>query len=373
LHNPRLNTPGRFNITLNPTANLSVEPGQSRTTKLNNGKIRRTKWVTTQAGYRAAEVARKIAQFIYSEVGVVPVESEGLLPKYPLFVNIAHLGFGHRKREVDHHVIATSELSAAEKGLARIRETLFPTITNEDLIELESIDPHRAWRSEMEFQLGTPWPFATHQLRRSLVLYAQRSGLVSLPSLKRQLQHITVEMSQWYVKGAAFAINFVDDDPDSYKMHVAHDWRVAKPESEALAFLRDVVFSEEELFGGAGSFEQGKKDRGEFVDREVTIARFRRGEVAYRETPLGGCTKIGQCDQVGLKIVDTACLRGCQNMVGKMSRLDSVIKRQESLVSALSPDTVEFRMENSDLQALRSAREQWQASSTRRRNVQRTR
>jgi hypothetical protein len=250
---------------------------------------------------------------------------------------------------------------------------LFPTITNEDLIELESIDPHRAWRSEMEFQLGTPWPFATHQLRRSLVLYAQRSGLVSLPSLKRQLQHITVEMSQWYVKGAAFAINFVDDDPDSYKMHVAHDWRVAKPESEALAFLRDVVFSEEELFGGAGSFEQGKKDRGEFVDREVTIARFRRGEVAYRETPLGGCTKIGQCDQVGLKIVDTACLRGCQNMVGKMSRLDSVIKRQESLVSALSPDTVEFRMENSDLQALRSAREQWQASSTRRRNVQRTR
>jgi hypothetical protein len=28
--NPRLNTPGRFNITLNPTANLSVEPGQSQ-------------------------------------------------------------------------------------------------------------------------------------------------------------------------------------------------------------------------------------------------------------------------------------------------------------------------------------------------------
>ena len=29
MDNPRLNTPGRFNITLNPTANLSVEPGQS--------------------------------------------------------------------------------------------------------------------------------------------------------------------------------------------------------------------------------------------------------------------------------------------------------------------------------------------------------
>jgi hypothetical protein len=76
----------------------------------------------------------------------------------------------------------------------RLRQRTFPTITQEDIVELKLIDPHRAWEAEPDFAVGAGWPFTRHQLRRTLALYAQRSGLVSLPSLKRQLQHITQEM-----------------------------------------------------------------------------------------------------------------------------------------------------------------------------------
>ena len=94
-------------------------------------------------------------------------------------------------------------------------------------MSFEQIDPHRAWRSEPRFQLGVPWTLTSHQLRRSLALYAQRSGLVSLPSLRRQLQHITEEMSRYYARGSAFANNIIGDN----KHHFGHDWQDAQPVS----------------------------------------------------------------------------------------------------------------------------------------------
>ncbi len=72
---------------------------------------------------------------------------------------------------------------------------LFPIIEEEDIKELEDIDPFRAWHTEPEFAIGKRWPLTTHQLRRSLAVYANASGLVRLSSLRRQLQHITREMS----------------------------------------------------------------------------------------------------------------------------------------------------------------------------------
>ncbi len=97
-----------------------------------------------------------------------------------------------------------------------LRKRLEPIIEDADIRELEHIDPHRAWRSEEKFHLGKPWLFTSHQLRRSLALYAQRPGFVSLPSLRRQLQHITNEMSRYYAKGSSFAENFIGDDKEHF-------------------------------------------------------------------------------------------------------------------------------------------------------------
>lgn len=339
------------------------------TTKFNRGKMRRTRWVTSEDGYRAATIARRIAKFIYGVLELKPETSSVRLNQYLLFVRPSYLGLGIPKPRHEYGIARATSLNPHDEGYERLYGALFPIIIEADLVELDAIDPHRAWRSEADFKLGMPWVLKSHQLRRSLALYAQRSGLVSLPSLRRQLQHITREMSRYYAKGASFAINFIDCDADEAKKHVAQEWRDAKPMSEALSFLRHVVLSDEELFGGAGAFEQGKKNRGEITERAMTITRFKRGEISYRETPLGGCIKVGDCSVIGLQVVDTDCLRGCENMIGKMSRLESVIRHQEALVAMTDPNSVAFRMDQSDLRALHLARDKWQATSIRRVNV----
>ncbi|MFL9895896.1 hypothetical protein [Paraburkholderia sp. RL17-381-BIF-C] len=342
------------------------------TTKLNKGKMHRAKWVTSPDGYRAVSLAQRIAKFVYRELGIKPSRPRGLVSQHPLFVSISYLGFGTTRPHASSMSFKAPALLIQNNGDGRLRQLLCPTITENDLQELEAIDEARAWRAEDCFRLGVPWPLESHQFRRSLALYAQRSGLVSLPSLKRQLQHITQEMTRYYTKGSSFAINFIDHDPEVFKTHMAREWRDGVALSEGLAFLRDVIFSNEELFGGAGSFEQGKRNRGEVVDRKVTLSRFRRGEISYAQTPFGGCVKIGECNQVGMRMVETDCLKNCLSAVGKLSKLNNVIRMQEKLVRGLDRDSVEFRMESSDLRALKMARKKWQDLSTRRRNAQRT-
>ena len=94
--------------------------------------------------------------------------------------------------------------------------------------------------------------------------------------------------------------------------------------------------------------------------------------MAYRETPVGSCIKIGECDQVGLRVLNTECLLGCKNLIGKLLRLERLIDRQSKLVSTLDPELVEYRMERSDLNVLVEVRAQWDAASGRRRYDKRT-
>ena len=94
-----------------------------------------------------------------------------------------------------------------------------------------------------------------------------------------------------------------------------------------------------------------------FMDRDVTIKRFKKGELAYKETPIGGCTKVGPCDELAIRFLDVDCISGCVNLVGKLSKLERVINAQSSLVSKLSPNTIEWRMENSDLEVLVATRD----------------
>ncbi|SPD37127.1 conserved protein of unknown function (plasmid) [Cupriavidus taiwanensis] len=341
-----------------------------QTTKLNHGKIRRTKWVTNREAYDAVLLSRRIATLIYGAIGSTPKESADMLNRFALFVSTGYLALNGRPPS-GVYAFQVQRLRISRKVETLVQAAIKPLIQECDLRELEEIDPHRVWRSEEKFRVGMPWPLATHQLRRSLAIYAQRSGMVSLPSLRRQLQHITNEMSLYYAKGSAFARNFIEDDPEGYNAHIANEWSEAKPLSEALAYLRDVLLSDDELFGGAGAFEQQKKNRGILMDRDTTLRKFRRGEMAYKATPVGGCIKVGTCDRVGLKVLETECILGCKSLVGKLPKLDRLIDRQTKLVSMLDPATVEYHMEQSDLKVLMEVRSQWQTASERRSSVKR--
>jgi len=325
---------------------------QGVTTKLNRGKARVTKWVTSREGATAVGLARQIAIGMSRFLGISGTQS------LPLFASTAYLATESLALKFNGGAprIANLDLSGMLREI--MWPILCPTIEDADLCELEQIDPHRAWRSEPKFTVGNRWPLTSHQLRRSLALYAQRSGLVSLPSLKRQLQHITEEMSRYYARGSAFAVDFLAGQ----KNHFGRDWQEAQPVSSALSYMLHVLYSDEVLFGGHVQWvDRNLRDAGGMIliDREATLRRFKKGELAYRETILGGCTSTEGCKSVAINTLDIDCVTGCKNLVGRLSSLERVIAVQERFVASLEPGSVEHTTEFKDLQVLREAREQF--------------
>ena len=343
------------------------------TTKLNNGRILQTKWVTSQEGQRAIFIAQRIASTIYDTIDVIPEKTANLTKYFPLFVNTSYIKTTnyHQSGTLKQFMLSRFNPCRINKGLMMRIE---PIIEKADITELEAIDPHRAWRCEAMFKAGKHWRLNTHQLRRSLALYAQKSGLVSLPSLRRQLQHITKEMSLYYSKGSFFAHNIIEDDVEKDKAHFCIEWRDTKSESEACAYMRDVLFCDEQLYGGAGNYEQKKKDSGIVVNRDRIIIEFRKGQRSYKETPLGGCINLDDCNEVGLKLLETDCVKeGCKNLIVKMSKLNRIIEAQANIVASLDQNSVTYRMEKNDLDVLINARNEWLKTKERREHDKLTR
>lgn len=317
------------------------------TTKFNNGLRKEVRWVTSKEGYTAIQNAQKIADLIYSSLKVKKISENK-----PLFISTAYLPFAGSK--LKNTTFTPSDFRTSRYSF--LLKKISPIIEEQDIVELENIDLHRAWRSEKDYQIGNRWPIRTHQLRRSLALYAQRTGLVSLPSLRRQLKHITNEMSTYYARGSSYAQNLINQED-----HFGKEWQEAQPVSSALSYIANVLLSEEQLVGGHGNWVEHRlksnKNTVIIESREETIKRFKKGEMAYKETLLGGCTKIGSCDQPALNWLNTDCLtRGCKNMVCNTSKLEKIIIAQEKLVNSLDEETLEYRTEKADLDALKSAK-----------------
>lgn len=329
------------------------------TTKLEGARRRRTKWVTTEAdGFRAIHLARQFSAAIYESRGLTPSQNENTRDDYPLFLSTTYLPW------VPDPSKGKAELAPARASLsssAILKNRLCPIIEDSDLAELEEIDSFRAWRSESEYAVGAPWPLKTHQLRRSLALYANASGLVRLSSLRRQLQHITREMSQYYGKGSAFAKNFLSDDPKEFKRHIVAEWQDGSQEAEYLAFVQDVLKSDEQLHGAAGKYYELQKTRKEIVSGDELKKQIKLGRLAYRPSPLGGCTNPSTCESTkGLRLIDTTCAtEGCKHLIGKHSKIIQTIRLQRATISHMDPDSITYQIENEELTALEATERLW--------------
>lgn len=323
------------------------------TTKFNHGLAKRTKWVTNGDGHRAIRVAMSIANYIYQSNDIKPESTGSRVNATPLFVSVRYLPFSISKKIAKDGIYTPGVLELYL--FDRLRECIIPLIEDGDVCELEQIDPHRAWRSEDDYQVGQRWMLKTHQFRRSLALYAQRSGLVTLPSLRRQLKHITDEMSRYYSKGSAFAINLIDGSRE----HFGKEWQETAPVSSALSYFANVLFTDDVLFGGHSAWINNRlqtQDSDVAFDREDTLRRFKRGELAYKETFLGGCTNTEECKQTPLRWLDVECLKSCTNLVGKLSKLEKVIAAQTHMVNSIEVNSVEYRVEKEDLDTLVATR-----------------
>lgn len=336
------------------------------TTKLVGARRKRTRWVTTDAqGFRAIRLAQFFADVIYEYLGVKPNSADATKDNFPLFVSPDYLPWGVALDVPSVARYAPSTALNIRSMSAYLKTALCLVIEVEDIVELEAVDPFRDWAGEPEYAVGQPWPLKSHQLRRSLALYANASGLVRTSSLRRQLQHITREMAEYYGRGSVFAKNFLADDPKEYAKHVCVEWQDAEQEAQYLAFTRDVLNSDEPLYGVGGRFFDLQKQRGEVMAPEEVKQQLKMGRLAYKAHPLGGCTQVGTCDkQKGLRLSSGICVsEHCKSLVGKHSSILKIISIQRVMLSRVDPDSIAYQIEKEELDILEAAEVQWRSAN----------
>jgi hypothetical protein len=308
------------------------------TTKL-TGTPRESKWVTSKDVIPAIDVAASIAKLI--------CECSNIKEHPLLFMSVGHL-----KCSPYHKPIA----AISQNGYNDLdRSVIVIPIQEIDLIELEKISPFTNWRNNSDFMVGKIWPLTTHQLRRSLAVYAAQSGLISLPSLKRQLKHITREMTIYYASGSSNAKDLFGTE----KAHFRNEYINERPIAGATAFIKDVVLSEERMIGVQARLIEKQKNTIDFTiieNREKILKKFRNGEIAYSETPMGACLSNSYCEKRAIKAI-TACL-SCDKAIIKPNKLDEVIIAQNDLLDQLDKHSIAYHMENEQLKDLKRIRQQ---------------
>ena len=288
-------------------------------------------WVTNEYGYMAFQTAKRIADCYYARNQRQPIENipdEEMTPELsPLYLR---------------------DNSQIDKRNGSVKKTpalaISHIITQADFDELKMIDPHRVWEGSPEFAIGKPFPVQLSLFRRSVAFFASASG-VRLVDLKNQLHHLFDIETFYYGQGSGRANPFLRNE-DSFASY----FNQVKHEAEAFSFINEVINYDGKLFGASAKYAERNQAFYNTIrteDRNETIKRFKRGELSYRETHLGGCKTITPCKHKALGSV-TACL-DCKDADIKPQNLTHAIKDQAHLVDGLDPQRLEFRTEIQEL------------------------
>lgn len=297
-----------------------------------------TTWITSNIIEKAIECLRvlcEIHRFYYDykkRLGGKSVKQKEKykdlnileLEDYPLFPSFTFVG-----KEQPKYGIPVAEISQGiNKWVDRIlKPKLF---TQEDLNELYDFNPLEDWDSYEELVIGKPWRFKTHQFRRSLTVYSIRSGLVKLPTLKKQLQHISFDMTLHYGNNAVDSKNFI------FEPELVAEFNNEKIEHTTNLFL-NILEQDDVLFGARGtSLETQKNNLRQLYlpDRKKTEKLIKTGQIYYKETPLGGCSLETNCNRLGFAYT-TACVT-CENAIFDQSSVKKLEIVKNNLKKQLS-------------------------------------
>lgn len=222
-------------------------------------------------------------------------------------------------------------------------------ITDEDLVTARKFTPNLDKNGK--FKVGEIWPLAYHQLRRTGAINMYASGILSETSIQAIMKHLTLFQTRYYGQG----FSQVRFNEDFVGQTVAARYDVMAKQIEALAEDRYV------------------SPLGECRNREIVVNLIstrdfnslvkagRNGEVSFRETRLGGCTKRGHCDYGGIESV-ARCAGGdgdkpCRDAIYDRSKQASVERQLENTERRLEeaqPDSPRMRVLQAEAHALRN-------------------
>lgn len=302
------------------------------TSKLHGGGNKSTYWITfedIQFGVRAAQSIGEIYALLNSHYDMSnPAE-------YPLFPTryLQNRNKQNKKDFISNFSGApTRTQSNFNQYLSRISVLLGEgvKITESDIAELEAFDGFRNWREEKDCQVGEYWNICTHQFRRSLAVYGARSGMIGLGALSVQYKHLTESMTLYYRNNAVFAPNILVSDSQKEFIQELEYQRLVHSYAQ---FEEGVINSAGRLLGGAGTYLQLQKDREQlltvFPNRDETIKRMKKGEIAYKPSLFGACTNPDSCEKISFTAI-TSCL-SCAHAVFDAESADQMQKALQRL------------------------------------------
>lgn len=350
-----------LNCSFNCTVNYDLTPLDVKKHSSDLSKFINIISITTKfSGYRK-EVGWLAPKKVLIAVNVLQAITEGtaflfntLPDKLPLFHSTQKIlsskaKFGLVRKEISKKPICLEDL----------------IITNADKEELINTDPHRSFH-ERQFKVGAKWHFACHQFRRSLAFYGANSNLVSESTGAVLFKHLNNEMQRYYRKGferIKCLLGYTNKDTGEIEIpseHFLFEFQTGMSMEQAREIIHSLVpkkASKRKLFlgkrGKALSRNLLSKNPNNFniiKIRDETEKSVINGEIAYKKTLLGGCMKIGKCDDFMLGNF-TQCL-SCEEAIIDPSKLTDQIRKSETELKAYPTNTAEHQLIKKELKLL---------------------
>jgi len=317
------------------------------TSKITGQNHTETFWITTPIAEKAVVAARYVGMI----TALLCDFDESDLSQYPLFPALIKKGGSHQAFK-GAPVVGSATTARQKRLTARWPDLV---VQEADIRELEQFDGFRDWRNDPDVKVGQVWPLATHQCRRSLAVYAARSGMVSVGSLGLQFKHLSEIMTSYYRRGSAFALNFLQTDE-------AQGWleelEYERLKSQYIDYEANVINSTSRLWGGEGNRIQAARDKGQpliiTTDRAMTEQKFLKGEMTYKLGPIGGCTNLEPCDKISFTSVFT-CIDCEKSILDDDRSLKNIrrglnnLKRGQSL---FVPENPQYKQLESEISAI---------------------
>ncbi len=288
-------------------------------------KIIETYWVTSFAIVKIIEFLKTLNKIVAKSHNV-DVDTIPLFPTSLLFNPL---------NKLDNHKnpLSIKNRGSSHKNIKHLSSNNF-IIQEEDMVLLKEVMYHRDWDNDEEFKVGKPWPIKTHQFRRTLVIFANRSGIVEFGALKRQLKHTNLDMTLYYGNGAGASKELGEMLATN---DIAYESAKERPLLECLSFMRTIKDGTMS-HGGIGKFASANPIV--FTSVDETLKQFKNGELRYKDTPLGGCTSSEECNEK-LHHSLVACL-GCESSVIKTKKLKKATIKHEVLINKMQENQQSF-------------------------------
>ena len=298
-------------------------------------------WATSKEGVYAVRIAQQLARLDWFRSRPA---NETLPDNAPLWISPRsdrQNPQGHYALPIAHNFWGTDEWTSAVQSLGLV-------IEQDDIDELVTFDAFRNWDDDPRFSVGSLWPLTSHQFRRSVAVYASRSGMVSLPTLKTQYKHLSATMTAYYGENSSYAQSFLIDEEGNpiESASILSAFRDEKQFNASLLLHERVLQASEPLKGPKGTEIQLAKDRGKLPkmlsSRAETEKAIKQGRLSYKETPVGGCMLKGVCPHFGIDVV-LPCTSNCKDAVLTKDKLQAYVENLRFEQEMMSPKSKPYK------------------------------